>query len=99
MERELDFTYLSEALDALDRLYDGDSHAKDVQVILKLVGLALGDRQLGQKIGDVAERLLTNIQSARPERLDDRAALEVTDEVRVAISEAWADLYPKTDPQ
>ncbi len=96
-----DYQYLSEALNALDCLYDGKSGAADVQAILHIAGLALSDRTLGVQISEVADQLAERIRSVHPAELGNRAALEVTDEVRGAIAEAWsqADLrQPEWDP-
>jgi hypothetical protein len=93
-----DYDYLGEALDALDRLYDGESKPRDVQAILKLAGLGLANRELGGRISDVADRLLHKVQASRPAELDDQAALQATDEIRIAVAEAWAKLDFERNP-
>jgi transcriptional accessory protein Tex/SPT6 len=101
VEASDDHAYLSEALDALDRLYDGESTAKDVQAILKLVGLAVSNRDLGTQISEAAGRLRDRMRSAHPAELTKQTALEVTDEVRGAIADAWSEsdlLQPEWEP-
>ena len=86
--------YLSEALDALDRLYDDESGAVDVAAILNVGGTALSDRDLGQRLVSTAEQLRSAVRAARPQRLSNEEALHITDVVRVPISEAWGELSP-----
>jgi hypothetical protein len=96
-----DFEYLSEALDALDRLYDGESGAAEVQAILHMAGLVLSDGTLGGQISEVADQLNERIRSVHPAELGNQAVLEVTDEVRGAIADAWSQAYllqPEWDP-
>lgn len=93
-----DYDYLGEALDALDRLYDGESKATDVHAILKLAGLGLANRELGGRISDVAEQLLQKVRASRPAELDNQAALQITDELRGAIADAWAKLDFERNP-
>ncbi len=87
-----DFVLLSEALDGLDRLYDGKSTAVDIAAILRLAGTALSDRALGAQILVVSDGLRLAMQAAWPRELDNREAVTLTDPVRIPIAEAWADL-------
>lgn len=87
-----DYVVLGRALDALDRLYDGDSGAVDVEAILRLAGMALSEPRLGAEIVAVSDRLVKGIRSALPGKLSGQNALSVTDLVRVPIAEAWAKL-------
>lgn len=99
MDRAADYELLSEAIDALDRLYDGDSGATEVRAILKVVGIAISDRELGARISSAAAQLAQRIRAASPSLLDNNAALEVTDEVRSPIAEAWSTLYAERHPR
>lgn len=87
-----DFVYLSRSLDALDRLYDGESNAVDVEAILRVSGMALGDRPLGAKITGAADQLVEAIRTVSPKELSAEDALAITDLIRVPISHAWSDL-------
>lgn len=98
MDGGRDYELLSEAIDALDRLYDGDSRPGDVRAILHVVGIALADAELGARISSAADQLAERIREVSPSRLDKNAALEVTDEVRVPIAEAWSTLYAERHP-
>ena len=95
----VDFQYLSEALDALDRLYDGESGARDVLAILRVVGLALNDRNLGDRISEVAEQLNDTIRAALPNLLDKESTLKVTDQIRIPTADAWAEFDAQRNPR
>ncbi len=70
---------------------------RDVLAILRVVGLALGDRNLGDRISEVAKRLHDGIGTALPNVLDNRAALKITDPIRIAIADAWAEYDAQRD--
>jgi hypothetical protein len=98
VDMPVDFQYLSEALDALDRVYDGESGARDVLAILRVVGLALSNRNLGDRISEAADRLSDTIRSGVPNGLDKEATRNVTDRIRSPIADAWADLDAQRGP-
>ena len=87
-----DFVFLSAALDALDRLYDGESGARDVEAILRIGGMSISDRALGEQLVRCADSLRVAIGAALPGVLSGKEALRITDEVRVPIAEAWGEL-------
>jgi hypothetical protein len=62
VDRAADYELLSEAIDALDRFYDGDSGTTEVRAILKVVGSAISDRELGARISSAAAQLAQRIR-------------------------------------
>jgi hypothetical protein len=73
---------LSNALDALDRLYDGDSSVIDVQALLLATGEALrGTVHFPHLEGPATELLAVTRSSETREAKRDRA-LGITDELR-----------------
>ena len=79
---------LNSALDALDRLFDSESGVIDIHAIIYATSQALTRDPLFSLLDEAAKGLATLVRDALPGRDARERALDITNELRVALARA-----------
>ena len=84
---EIERQLLDNMLDALDRLYDRESSALDVQALAQATAAAVSSPDMARELSDAATALLSVVRSRLGEN-EYEEALNVTHDLRLRLSAA-----------